>query len=130
MKDLKILFVFALAIFSSCDLDEDPPFLDESVYSDPEVVVSTLDGIYAALTTYNAQERRLFVINGYSGFFNTRKQGGNINNPNNKNLFSLKPRPNEADVAAMWAGLYTTIARANAAIANVPTYDNSTVANE
>ena len=130
MKDLKILFVFARAIFSSCDLDEDPPFLDESVYSDPEVVVSTLDGIYAALTTYNAQERRLFVINGYSGFFNTRKQGGNINNPNNKNLFSLKPRPNEADVAAMWAGLYTTIARANAAIANVPTYDNSTVANE
>ena len=125
MKDLKILFLFALAIFSSCDLDEDPPFLDTSVYSDPEIVVSTLDGIYAALTTYNAQERRLFVINGYSGFFNTRKQGGNINNPNNKNLFSLKPRQNEADVAAMWAGLYTVISRANAAIANVPTYDAS-----
>ena len=125
MKDLKILFLFTLAIFSSCDLDEDPPFLDTSVYSDPEIVVSTLDGIYAALTTYNAQERRLFVINGYSGFFNTRKQGGNINNPNNKNLFSLKPRQNEADVAAMWAGLYTVISRANAAIANVPTYDAS-----
>ena len=29
MKDLKILFLFTLAIFSSCDLDEDPPFLDE-----------------------------------------------------------------------------------------------------
>jgi hypothetical protein len=58
-------------------------------------------------------------------FFNTRKQGGNINNPNNKNLFSLKPRQNEADVAAMWAGLYTVISRANAAIANVPTYDAS-----
>ncbi len=125
MKDLKILFLFALAYFSSCDLDEDPPFLDTSVYSDPEIVVSTLDGIYAALTTYNAQERRLFVINGYSGFFNTRKQGGNINNPNNKNLFSLKPRQNEADVAAMWAGLYTVISRANAAIANVPIYDAS-----
>ena len=105
MKDLKILFLFAIAIFSSCDLDEDPPFLDDSVYSDPKIVVSTLDGIYAALTTYNAQERRLFVINGYSGFFNTRKQGGNINNPHNQNLFSLKPRPNEADVAALWAGL-------------------------
>ena len=64
MKDLKILFV-CLTIISR-DLDEDPPFLDESVYSDPEVVVSTLDGIYAALTTYNAQED--FVINGYSGF--------------------------------------------------------------
>ena len=123
MKNIKILLLFTLAIFSSCDLEENPPFLDESVYTDPEVVVSALDGIYAALTTYNAQERRLFVINGYSGFFNTRKQGGNINNPNNKNLFSLKPRQNEADVAAMWAGLYTTISRANAAIANIPVTD-------
>ncbi|MGB1393770.1 MAG: RagB/SusD family nutrient uptake outer membrane protein [Flavobacteriaceae bacterium] len=130
MKDLKILFLFALAIFSSCDLDEDPPFLDDSVYSDPEIVVSTLDGIYAALTTYNAQERRLFVINGYSGFFNTRKQGGNINNPNNQNLFSLKPRPNEADVAALWAGLYTGISRANAAISNVPVFDPSTASGD
>ena len=69
---LKILLLFTLAIFSSCDLEENPPFLDESVYTDPEVVVSALDGIYAALTTYNAQERRLFVINGYSGFFNTK----------------------------------------------------------
>jgi hypothetical protein len=123
MKNIKILLLFTLAIFSSCDLEENPPFLDESVYTDPEIVVSALDGIYAALTTYNAQERRLFVINGYSGFFNTRKQGGNINNPNNKNLFSLKPRQNEADVAAMWAGLYTTISRANAAIANIPVTD-------
>ena len=130
MKDLKILFLFAFAIFSSCDLDEDPPFLDDSVYSDPEIVVSTLDGIYAALTTYNAQERRLFVINGYSGFFNTRKQGGNINNPNNQNLFSLKPRPNEADVAALWAGLYTGISRANAAISNVPVFDPSTASGD
>ena len=97
MKDLKILFLFALAIFSSCDLDEDPPFLDDSVYSDPEIVVSTLDGIYAALTTYNAQERRLFVINGYSGFFNTRKQGGNINNPNNQNLFVISESKESLD---------------------------------
>ena len=125
MKNIKILLLLTFAIFSSCDLEENPPFLDESVYSDPEIVVSALDGIYAALTTYNAQERRLFVINGYSGFFNTRKQGGNINNPNNANLFSLKPRQNEADVAAMWAGLYTTIARCNAAIANIPYTDPS-----
>ena len=125
MKNIKILLLLTFAIFSSCDLEENPPFLDESVYSDPEIVVSALDGIYAALTTYNAQERRLFVINGYSGFFNTRKQGGNINNPNNANLFSLKPRQNEADVAAMWAGLYTPIARCNAAIANIPYTDPS-----
>ena len=74
MKDLKILFLFALAVFSSCDLEEDPPFLDDSVYSDPEIVVSTLDGIYAALTTYNAQERRLFVINGYFVLMNCGKK--------------------------------------------------------
>ena len=127
MKDFKILFLFTLALFSSCDLDENPPFLDESIYSDPNIVVSTLDGIYAALTTYDTQERRLFVINGYSGFFNTRKQGGNIKNPNNANLFSLNPRPNEGDVASMWAGLYTTISRANAAIVNVPSYDPALV---
>ena len=125
MKNIKILLLSTFVIFSSCDLEENPPFLDESVYTDPDIVISALDGIYAALTTYNAQERRIFVLNGYSGFFNTRKQGGNINNPNNQNLFSLKPRQNEADVAAMWAGLYTTISRANAAIANIPPTDPS-----
>ena len=34
MKDLKILFLFALAIFSSCDLDEDPPFFSDSFAND------------------------------------------------------------------------------------------------
>ena len=76
MKNIKILLLFTLAIFSSCDLEENPPFLDESVYTDPEVVVSALDGIYAALTTYNAQERRLFVINGYSGFLTQESKVG------------------------------------------------------
>ena len=89
MKNIKILLLSTFVIFSSCDLEENPPFLDESVYTDPDIVISALDGIYAALTTYNAQERRIFVLNGYSGFFNTRKQGGNINNPNNQNLFSV-----------------------------------------
>ena len=126
VKNLKILILFVCTVFSSCDLDEDPPILDDGVYDDPRAVISALDGIYAALTTYNAQERRLFVINGFSGLFNTRKEGNNINNPNNTNLFSLKPN-NDSDTAGMWAGLYTAIARANTAIAKIETYEDLTV---
>lgn len=109
-----------LVTFSSCDMDENPPYLDESVYSDSSTVGATLDGIYAALASYNTQERRYIIVNGYSGFFNTRKQGANINNPNNANLYSLKPTSNDSDSAQLWSGLYSAIGRANAAIANVP----------
>jgi len=119
MKDLKILFVFALAIFSSCDLDEDPPYLDKAAFNNPQSVLGTLDGIYAGLASYDGQERRLFVLNGFSGFFNTRRQGGNINNPNNTYLFSLKPNENDNDATQLWLGYYRTIARANTLIANV-----------
>ena len=110
MKDLKILFVFTLAIFSSCDLDEDPPYLDKAAFNNPQSVLGTLDGIYAGLASYDGQERRLFVLNGFSGFFNTRRQGGNINNPNNTYLFSLKPNENDNDATQLWLGYYRTIA--------------------
>ena len=109
-----------LVTFSSCDMDENPPYLDESVYSDSSTVGATLDGIYAALASYNTQERRYIIVNGYSGFFNTRKQGANINNPNNANLYSLKPTSNDSDSAQLWSGLYSAIGRANAASASVP----------
>ena len=74
----------------SCDLDEDPIFLDsEAVYTDINVAKGALDGIYQALTSYNAQERRIFAINGFSGLFTAGKNGGNnVNNINNANLFS------------------------------------------
>tara|TARA_B100001769_G_scaffold182565_1_gene144354 strand:- start:154 stop:1758 length:1605 start_codon:yes stop_codon:yes gene_type:complete len=123
MKNLKIFLLFALAIFTSCDLDEAPPYLDENAYNDPMSILATLDGVYAGLANYNAQERRLFVQNGFSGFFNTRKQGPNINNVNNRNLFSLKPQANDGDAEAMWLGFYSAIARANTLIANVQDYD-------
>ena len=123
MKNLKIFLLFALTIFTSCDLDEAPPYLDENAYNDPMSILATLDGVYAGLANYNAQERRLFVQNGFSGFFNTRKQGPNINNVNNRNLFSLKPQANDGDAEAMWLGFYSAIARANTLIANVQDYD-------
>ena len=123
MKNLKI-FLLIFVTFSSCDMEENPPYLDENVYNDTSTVGATLDGIYAALASYNAQTRRYIIVNGYSGFFNTRKQGANINNPNNANLFSLKPTSNDSDSAQLWSGLYSAIGRTNAAIANIPV-DNS-----
>ena len=97
MKNLKLLLLTFILIFSSCDLDEDPPYLDEGAYNNTNSVLGTLDGIYAGLANYDAQERRLYVLNGFSGFFNSRRQGANINNVNNSNLFSLKPNANDND---------------------------------
>lgn len=119
MKNLKLLLFTFILIFSSCDLDEDPPYLDEGAYNNTNSVLGTLDGIYAGLANYDAQERRLYVLNGFSGFFNSRRQGANINNVNNSNLFSLKPNANDNDATQLWAGYYRAIARANTLIANV-----------
>ena len=87
MKNLKIFLLLTFVVFSSCDLDEEPPYLDDTAYTNIDSVLGTLNGIYAGLASYNAQEQRLFVLNGFSGFFNTRRQGGNTNNVNNRNLF-------------------------------------------
>ena len=123
MKRLKITYLIILALFTtSCDLDEDPIFLDsEAVYTDVNVAKGALDGIYQGLTSYGAQEQRLFALAGYSGLFVTGKNGGNnVNNVNNANLFSLKPTY-DADSEKMWGGLYRVIARCNGAIENVAT---------
>ena len=47
----------------SCDLDEDPIFLDsQAVYTDINVAKGALDGIYQGLTSYGAQEQRLLLL--------------------------------------------------------------------
>ena len=124
MKKLKIFLLFTFVIFSSCDLDEEPPYLDETAYTNIDSVLGALDGIYAGLASYNAQEQRLYVLNGFSGFFNSRRQGANIRNVNNTNLFSLKPLSNDGDATNMWLGYYRTIARANTLIANIDLDNN------
>ena len=131
MKNYKLIFLLSLGLFlHACTLDEDPPFLDDSIYSSPQSAAAALDGIYESLTTYNAQERRLFVINGFSGLFVTRKNGGNNrNNVNNANLFSLKP-VRDIDSESLWGGLYQAISRSNSAIQNIITYDNPVSADE
>ena len=132
MKNFKIILLSIIGLFiTSCDLDEDPIFLDSNaVYSDINVAKGALDGIYQALTSYNAQERRIFAINGFSGLFAAGKNGGNnVNNINNANLFSLKPTY-DADTEAMWGGVYSAIARCNGAIHNIVTVNEPTTSDQ
>ena len=74
-------------------------------------------------------EQRIFVLNGFSGLFVTKKNGNNNNNVNNINLFSLKPTY-DRDSQNMWQGMYAAIGRCNGAIANITTYDSPTEASE
>ena len=127
MKNFKIiLLTFIGFTLYTCDLDEDPIFLDaEATYADLEVARAALDGIYQSLSTYNAMEQRIFAVNGFSGLFVTKKNGNNANNVNNINLFSLKPTY-DRDTQNMWAGIYNAIGRCNGAITNITTFDSPT----
>jgi len=127
MKNFKIiLLTFIGFTLYTCDLDEDPIFLDaEATYADLEVARAALDGIYQSLSTYYAMEQRIFAVNGFSGLFVTKKNGNNANNVNNINLFSLKPTY-DRDAQNMWAGMYNAIGRCNGAITNIITVDSPT----
>ena len=127
MKNFKIiLLTFIGFTLYTCDLDEDPIFLDaEATYADLQVARGALDGIYQSLSTYYAMEQRIFAVNGFSGLFVTKKNGNNANNVNNINLFSLKPTY-DRDSQNMWAGMYNAIGRCNGAITNITTFDSPT----
>ena len=112
-------------ILVSCDLDENPPFLDNSLYNNPQSAEAARDGIYAALTHYNAQEQRMFVENGYSGLFATRRGGNKLTSVWMNGVMKLNPDEN-VDNQNTWIGLYRLISRANAAIANSEVDLNST----
>jgi hypothetical protein len=130
MKPLQLFILFLLCLgllTQTFGLDENPPFLDNSVYSSRQSAVAALEGIYQSLTTYGAQEQRLFAINGFSGHFVTRRNESN--NVNNVNLFSLSPIQ-DRDSGNMWRGLYQTAARANSAIASTSVTDNAVTSDE
>ena len=131
MKNFKLILLTIIGtLFYSCNIDEDPIFLDPAAtYGDLSIAAGTLDGIYQGLTTYGAMEQRIFAINGFSGFFATGKQGNDINNTNNQNLFSLKPTY-DRDSENMWAGLYSVIGRCNGAINNITTVASTSDINE
>ena len=120
MKYIKLLLILPLVFFVSCDLDESPPFLDATLYQDVQSAEAARDGIYQSLTTYNTQERRLFITNLYSGLMFTGKGGNRVTTRDMSTLCSLNPGYH-MDAQFLWQGLYQTIARANGAIAGVNT---------
>ena len=118
---LYIISFFSIVVFLiSCDLDEDPPFMDNTLYNDPQSAEAARDGIYSGFTHYNAMEQRMFVENGYSGLFTTRRGGNKLSSVWMNGVMKLNPDDN-VDNQNTWIGLYRIIARANAAI------DNSTI---
>ena len=66
MKYLKYILIIPILFSISCDLEENPPFLDETLYQDVQSAEAARDGIYQSITDYNTQERRLFIENLYN----------------------------------------------------------------
>ena len=120
MKYIKYLFLILFIVSCEVDLDETPPFLDDTMYSDPQSAQGARDGLYQALTTYDSQERRIFVVNGHSGLLVTGKGGNRLNSADNSTLFKLDAGYH-GDVSALWGGLYQAISRTNSAIISTPT---------
>lgn len=117
-----LLFTTTILLVS-CNLDEDPPFLDNTMYGNAQSAEAARDGIYAAFTHYNAQEQRMFVENGYSGLMVTRRGGNKLSAVWMNNVMKLNPNEN-VDTQNTWIGLYRIISRSNAAISN-STYDTA-----
>jgi len=130
MKNLKFILVLIFGFLSSsCNLDEEPIFLDETLYDTPESAIAALDGIYEKLTTYDSMERRYWINNGFSGLFITHRQGNSVNNPHNSSLMALKPTQDQ-DSERFWRGLYRAIAQTNAAIGNITVVEDPTTNDE
>ena len=117
-----LLFTSTLLLVS-CNLEEDPPFLDVSLYNKPQEAEAARDGIYAALTHYQGQEQRMFVENGFSGLMVTRRGGNKLTSVWMNNVMKLNPAEN-VDTQNTWIGLYRIISRSNAVISNT-SYDAS-----
>ena len=112
---LVCLLFTSTILLVSCNLDEDPPFLDSTLYNNAQSAEAARDGIYAALTHYNAQEQRMFVENGFSGLMVTRRGGNKLTSVWMNNVMKLNPNEN-VDSQNTWIGLYRLVSRSNAAI--------------
>jgi len=126
MKTLKLFLIASVVLFIGCDLEENPPFLDDNIYQDSQSIIGARDGIFQAITTYDTQERRLYVENLYGGLMQTGK-GGRTTATDQVSLNALKPGYH-TDAEFLWEGLYRTISRANGAINAVELpNDNTTI---
>ena len=118
---LVCLLFTSTILLVSCNLGEDPPFLDSTLYNNAQSAEAARDGIYAAYATYYNQEQRMFVENGFSGLMVTRRGGNKLTSVWMNNVMKLNPSEN-VDTQNTWIGLYRLVSRANAAISNA-SYD-------
>jgi len=132
LKHITILVCLLLTttlLLVSCNLDEDPPFLDSSMYDNALSAEAARDGIYAALTHYQAQEQRMFVENAFSGLMITRRGGNRLLANWMTGQMILNPDEN-VDTQNTWIGLYRLVSRANTAISNATIDPASTDSNQ
>ena len=122
---LKITTLLTIIIFG-CSLEENPPFLsNENVYNTPGSAKSALTGLYESLVGYNYYGNQfVFMTNLSSGYFVTRRGGNNNGSADNLTLSSLIVTDNILQSTNSWQAIYSSIARANDAIASAPRYDN------
>ena len=118
---LLCLLLSTTLLLVSCNLEEDPPFLDSTMYENPQSAEAARDGIYAALAHYQAQEQRMFVENAFSGLMVTRRGGNRLSSVWMNGQMRLNPDEN-VDTQNTWIGMYRLVSRANTAISNA-TYD-------
>lgn len=120
MKNIKhyipYIFLLGLFAFSSCSLEEEPPFLtSETIYSNPDNAEAALNGIYHAWADWGTF--RYFypkALNFNSGFYMSRDW-------QSADLLSLSPLQGNFIVNIVWNGHYNAISRANDVIAGVST---------
>lgn len=123
-----LLFAILGLIVTSCDLDEEPPFLaNENVYATGEDASRALTGIYASFADGNYYGYNfIFLSSLNSGFAVTRGQGNKNTSVPNVTLASLKPTSAIEEIRNSWTGIYRSIARANDAIQSAIVLENPT----
>jgi len=133
MKNYKFILLLILGLLvTSCDLNEEPPFLaNENVYSTGNDANVALIGLYESVATYGYYGSQFIALANLNSGFGVTKRGGNRNNNmDNSTLCSLKPIANGTQLTNSWAAIYASIARTNDAILSGVVTENPTTNDE
>lgn len=133
MKNYKFTFLIILGLlFTSCDLEEEPPFLsNDNVYGSAKDASSALDGIYAGLAEYNYYGQQFVTLMNWNSGFMVSKRGGNKqNSADNLTVCSLKTTQSQAQLENSWNVIYQSIGRSNDAIQSAIVTDNPSTNDE
>ena len=133
MKNYKFILLLILGLLvSSCDLEEEPPFLaNENVYGTANDATGALIGMYQGVAEYDYfGSQFIYLSNLNSGFAVTKRGGNRNNNINNATTCSLKPTSNSNELVRAWAAIYASIARSNDAIQSAVVTENASTNDE